>query len=46
MLYGGCSQEVKAMGCDSIIRGFDSRHSPLNLSIENNEIYYTILKLI
>ena len=32
MLYiryvGGCSQVVTAMGCDSIIRGFNSRHSP------------------
>lgn len=27
-LLGGCSQEVKAVGCDFIIRGFESRHSP------------------
>ena len=28
MAQGECSQGVKAMGCGSIIRGFDSRHSP------------------
>jgi hypothetical protein len=25
---GGCSQVVKAVDCDSTIRGFNSRHSP------------------
>lgn len=27
-LLGECSQVVTALGCDSSIRGFDSRHSP------------------
>lgn len=27
---GECSQVVKALGCGSSIRGFDSRHSPIN----------------
>lgn len=27
-LYGGCSQVVKAVGCDSTIRRFKSDHSP------------------
>ena len=27
--YGGCSQVVKAVGCDSTIRRFKSGHSPL-----------------
>jgi hypothetical protein len=29
MIYGERSQVVKALGCGSSIRGFDSRRSPL-----------------
>lgn len=29
LLHGGCGQVVKAMDCDSITRGFESRHSPI-----------------
>jgi hypothetical protein len=31
-ISGGCSQVVKAVDCDSTIRGFNSRHSPIFLT--------------
>jgi len=30
---GGCSQVVKAVDCDSTIRGFNPRHSPISCII-------------
>ena len=33
---GGCGQEVTAMDCGYIIRGFKSRHSPLKYNDQNS----------
>lgn len=43
IFYGGCSQVVKAVGCDSTIRRFNSGHSPyfkhLKIKSKKNQIY-------
>ena len=40
--YGGCGQVVKAVGCDSTIRRFNSGHSPhakyLSVKSKKNQI--------
>ena len=43
---GGCGQGVKAMDCGSIIRGFESRHSPLtDNKIRINSVRFLVFVL-
>ena len=52
MAIGECGQKGKAAGCDSVIRGFESRRSPfkierirkttMNLCVNKNAISFTL----
>jgi small subunit ribosomal protein S4 len=43
--YGGCGQVVKAVGCDSTIRRFNSGHSPLLKFLSEVSIKFSIYKI-